>query len=269
MKSPFPGMDPYLEQRWRDVHTSWMVYARTQLNDQLPPDLQALVEESLDVSLDDDRLGSRFPDVRFPDVRVVEEPSAMFTEPSEFAGGIAVAEPVVVLQADDPPVQRHIEIIDGASGGRVITAIELLSPGNKIGRNGRNAYTRKQREYVDAGINLVEIDFIRQGEHVMSVPWPLIPPGLRSPYLICVRRAEQVLQFELFHAPLRRPLPNIPIPLRPNDKDVVLQLQPLIDACYRGGRHQKINYQEEPVPQFDPDDAAWADRLLREHGRRK
>ena len=31
MKSPFPGMDPYLEQFWGDVHTTMAVFMREQL----------------------------------------------------------------------------------------------------------------------------------------------------------------------------------------------------------------------------------------------
>ena len=40
-------MDPYLEPFWGDVHSSLIVYFRDQINDQLPADLQARVEESL------------------------------------------------------------------------------------------------------------------------------------------------------------------------------------------------------------------------------
>ena len=35
-KSPFPGMDPYLEQHWGDVHTRLMFYISNQINAQLP-----------------------------------------------------------------------------------------------------------------------------------------------------------------------------------------------------------------------------------------
>ena len=36
MRSPFPGMDPWLEQRWRDVHARLIVYIANQLQAQLP-----------------------------------------------------------------------------------------------------------------------------------------------------------------------------------------------------------------------------------------
>ena len=48
MKSPFPGMDPFLEPKWPEVHASLIVYARNQLNSLLPTDLQANIEENLE-----------------------------------------------------------------------------------------------------------------------------------------------------------------------------------------------------------------------------
>src|SRR5438105_4713913 len=45
MKSPFPGMDPFLEQYWGDVHHSLIQYARDTMQPQLPADLRARVEE--------------------------------------------------------------------------------------------------------------------------------------------------------------------------------------------------------------------------------
>ena len=43
MNSPFPGMDPYLEQYWQDVHARLILYACDQLEDQLPGNLIARV----------------------------------------------------------------------------------------------------------------------------------------------------------------------------------------------------------------------------------
>ncbi len=47
MSSPFPGMDPYLKAHWRDVHTRLMTYLCDQIQDQLPANLVARVEESV------------------------------------------------------------------------------------------------------------------------------------------------------------------------------------------------------------------------------
>jgi len=47
MNSPFPGMDPYLEASWRDVHATLIVYFKDHLQPQLSGDLRARVEERL------------------------------------------------------------------------------------------------------------------------------------------------------------------------------------------------------------------------------
>src|SRR5437868_1785260 len=90
MKSPFPGMDPYLEQHWRDVHASLIIYARDQLQPQLPGKLVARVEERLVVEPEDGDGRSIFPDVR-----VVEQPSKE-AGGTLLAAEVALTEPVLV-----------------------------------------------------------------------------------------------------------------------------------------------------------------------------
>ncbi len=263
MKSPFPGMDPYLEAYWGDIHTSLIVYARNQLNAQLPDDLQARVEESLAVQEEDERIHTVYPDVT-----IVEEPEVMPGDGGLATATITVAEPVLVAVADEPRTERHLEIVDVSDGGRVVTAIEILSPANKANVDGQVAYIRKQREYLDAGINLVEIDLIRAGGFVLAIAPERLPASCRTPYLVCTRRANRPAYAELYPLPLRQSLPNIPIPLRPSDKDVVLQLQPLLDACYHDGRYHRINYRADPTPRLGEADARWVDEVLRSKGLR-
>ena len=47
MPSPFPGMDPYLEAHWRDVHARLIIYASDALQGVLPHPLRARVEERI------------------------------------------------------------------------------------------------------------------------------------------------------------------------------------------------------------------------------
>ena len=42
------------------------------------------------------------------------------------------AEPDPARPQDEPQTLRHIEIVGGGNGERVITAIEFLSPANKV-----------------------------------------------------------------------------------------------------------------------------------------
>ena len=129
MKSPFPGMDPYLEAKWPEVHASLIVYARNQINQQLPADLQANIEENLAVRAANEHLYS----IR-PDIHLAEDEA--FVPTPRAASGVALAEPLVVPRAKHP--ERHVEIVN--QDGRVITAIEFLSPWNKIGERAREQY---------------------------------------------------------------------------------------------------------------------------------
>ena len=64
MPSPFPGMDPYLEQFWRDIHARCTIYAADQLQARLPADLRARVEERVFVEPAFGVARSVYPDIR-------------------------------------------------------------------------------------------------------------------------------------------------------------------------------------------------------------
>jgi Protein of unknown function (DUF4058) len=263
MKSPFPGMDPYLESRWGDVHARFMVYACDAIASGLPPNLIAHVEEYMAVQSGDEseRISS--------DIRVEELPTNGMTEQPTNSSGVAIADPLVVPTALPRRTLRSIRILDPDSGNRIVTAVEVLSRSNKVGRAGREDYERKQRELLEGGANLVELDFLRAGGHVLAVPYDNFPNGFREPYRICVVRASARHQGEIYRAAFRQRLPVIRIPLRPKDSDVLLDLQPLIDVVYERGRYARlIDYGTEPTPRLDPEDAAWADELLRKQGKR-
>jgi hypothetical protein len=257
LSSPFPGMDPYLESRWPEVHARLIVYATNQVNQLLPNDLQASIEESLGVYADDDD-----PTSIRPDVNVSQHP--LIAPSSQPEGTTALAEPALVRRAPHP--SRHIEIV--SSNGRIITAIEFISPWNKVGSKAREQYTRKQSAYMDAGVNLVEIDLVRQGAYVLAAPLSDIPETYQTPYMICVYRFIRPELFEIYRAPLQERLPNIPIPLRPHEHDIVLELQPLIDTCYRDGRYSRIDYKQDPKAKFSESDTTWLATHLKETGRR-
>ena len=266
MRSPFPGMDPYLEQYWGDIHHTLITYARGALQRELPGDLVARVDERVFVEPSEGR-GRNI----VPDVRVVERGRPGGGGMGTGTGnGVAVAEPLVVhLEQSEPIRQGFIEIIDIKSGRRVVTVIEVLSPSNKLPGPGRELYVKKQEELRAGGVSLVEIDLLRTGTRVLSVPLDRIPEGHRTAYAACARRGWKTLEIEYYRIPLRERLPAIAIPLRRDDRDVALDLQSLIDQCYDSGRYgDDIDYREEPEPPLAADDAGWANALLREQGRR-
>lgn len=101
MKSPFPGMDPFLESRWESVHGALATYASEALNRQLPTGLLARSGERSVVTTDDD-----YRDI-IPDVTVFERGLA---EPSIVAGGVAVARAVRVQALEYTIKQWYVEI---------------------------------------------------------------------------------------------------------------------------------------------------------------
>jgi hypothetical protein len=260
--SPCPGMDPYLERHWRDVHGSLVIYARDALNEQLGGELVARCDERLVIEQSD---ASR-RDIH-PDGRVVEH--GLGDMPVRPLGGVAVAELLVVEVPDEPVTERFVNIIDPSTGGRVVTSVELLSPTNKLPGDGREQYLLKQRECAAAGVSLVEVDLVRKGLWTVAVPRGLLSPDLGNDSVTCVRRSWMPLRYEVYRMPLRDRLPAIRVPLRGGDADVVLDLQALLDRSYRSaGYGRTINYRSDPIPPLDADDAAWADALLRDAGRR-
>jgi hypothetical protein len=255
-------MDPYLEMHWRDVHTALMIYARDAIQDRLPGDLLARVEEGVSIDLGEDLRGAAL------DVQVVEQPGFVTRSAEQQESNVTVAEPLVV-PVSLPHTDRHITIVDAGSGNRVITAIEFLSPTNKTPGPDRERYLRKQQDYLDGKVNLVEVDLIRAGIFSMAVPVGSINQHFRTEYQICVRRVTRPDEAEVYRAALRERLPTIRIPLRPKDRDVTLDLQALIDQCYRRGRNWAIDYHADPVPMLSLPDARWADELLRAAGIRQ
>lgn len=251
MKSPFPGMDPYLEAYWGDIHNTFMTYAKKQLNQQLPEDLVARVENSLFVDAEE-----AYRTI-YPDVAVVER-SPTGVQSTGVLPEVAVAEPSLVLPDSERRPLRHLEIIDRRHGGKVVTVIELISPANKSG-DGRTKYQRKQQEYLDSGINFVEVDLLRAGEPIVYRSAAVVSER-RTAYVATIHRHDRT---EVYCIGLRQILPNLAIPLRPNDRDVVLQLQPILDECYADGRYDGLNYADRLDPPLNPEDAAWAAELIR------
>jgi hypothetical protein len=255
-------MDPYLEQHWGDVHHSLVTYARDHLQKMLPKDLRARVEERVFVeSLQD----GRRPII--PDVRVLERMERK-SKRGTAAMPLATAEPLILL-IDEEVTQGYIEIRDASSGHRVVTVIEVLSPANKVPGEGQEKYLQKRHELRDGRVSLVEIDLVRTGTRPLPVPLDTLPPPFRTTYHVWVRRGWELLKVEIYRAPLRERLPVIRIPLRQTDTDVPLDLQALIEECYRNGNYEDdIDYQADSYPPLDPSDARWANALLRKLGRR-
>jgi hypothetical protein len=183
-----------------------------------------------------------------------------------------------VLEADKPLRvkkfrsefrQPFLEIFDDLHH-RLITGIEFISPNNKSKTDGRRLYKKKQSELTAARVNLVEIDLLRRGRHIVSVPKALADSAEDWTYLVCLWRAEHDEEFDLYPIPLKSRLPKIQIPLKPGDEDAVLDLQAVLNRAYDAGPYRvSVDYSKPPPHgRMNSDDLAWADQILREAGLR-
>lgn len=258
--NPFPGMNPFLEAFWPDVHTRLIGYIADELSERLPEGLKARSEEQVTLSSEDDRDGIQAR----ADVAVVEswkKGIAPSWQPEDGAqgGSMTCTEPLYCI--DEEETERWIEVTD--RHGKLITVIEVLSPTNKSSE--RDKYRAKRQTYIAGGVNVVEIDLLRGGQHVVNVP----RGRLRDPnvtYLVCVTRATNIARKEYYPIPLDQPLPTIRIPLRPDDPDAVLALQPLIDRCYRKGAYWEESHTRLIGPPLGANEAAWVAERLKTAG---
>lgn len=258
MDSPFPGMDPYLEQFWNDVHGKLVPYIADTLNELLPARFRASMDKRVVIAdIDQPLSGSRYPDV------------AILAAPKLGGGGAtavlssrALVRPPTLMAFKGEPLKQHfVEIIDMKFGEKVVTGIEVLSPENKRPSDGMIQFQRKQSEYRNARVNRVEIDLLRDGRRLFDFPLGQLPQQQQKPYYVTVYRAAREGECEVYAIDLRETLPVIAIPLRPADEDVWLDLQHLIARVYRNGRFP-IDYDEPCDPPLVGDDAVWAKEML-------
>ncbi|MDB5311473.1 MAG: hypothetical protein JWO38_5675 [Gemmataceae bacterium] len=264
MPSPFPGMDPYLEDPafWPGFHTTLLTAVRAALTPQLPPGFYAELEQHIwfrEEAADD---GPKF---RKPDVYVVEGGGrGGKTHPT---GSTVVGSPptlTVTLPKIVREVGPHTIQIRDARNRRVVTAIELLSPSNKEPGADRDRYLLKRSEFVANGTHMVEIDLLRSGHRLPIRP---VPDG---DYYVYVTDAAYYDEVAVWVFTVRDPIPPFPVPLTTDHTPVVLALRPCLDRAYEEANYgPRIDYTAPAVPRLRKPDAEWAADLLKKHSKKK
>jgi hypothetical protein len=150
--------------------------------------------------------------------------------------------------------------------GRLVTLLEVVSPANKTTDAGRQAYLEQQRQAQDAQANLAEIDLVLQGQPTLDYAREGLP---KWHYAVTVTRVVQPQRHEIYTATLEKRLPRFRLPLGPEERDTVLDLQAAFTRCFvEGGYYARIDYcQDPPVPLSD-EDGRWLDVMLRSQGLR-
>ncbi len=251
MPSPFPGMNPYFEQAayWLDFHTEFLSALRRLLAPRIGPKYIVQLEEHMYIHDLPPEPRRRVGDADLSLARTGRKGIA--------AAGVGLMEAPAEIRLPEQEVEEvpYLEVRDRL-GRELVTVIELLSPSNKRAGEDREAYLAKRRELLRTPTHLVEIDLLRG--------WTPMPQEGRPEceYSVMVSRAERRPAADFWPIRLRDRLPIIPIPLRPPDDAVPVDLQEVLHRAYDGPGYEHFIYSGSPEPPLSSDDAAWARQFL-------
>lgn len=267
MPSPFPGMDPYLEDPaiWPDFHDALAGEIRAILNRNLPEPYYAQlgVREEIDI-IGEGATRRIIPDVAIrraaPDaaLAVLDAPRAEIDESLE-----------VEIEHELRDV-NFVEIRDARRNHEVVTLIEILSPSNKRPGWDAQQYLQRRKEIFASGTSLVEIDLLRDGDRLWYGPEVTERLAALDPapeYVVLIQNAGKRsprLTFDLFPAYLEKRLPVIGVPLRPAESDVALDLQFAFQEAYDSGPYRRgaVDYSQQPPPPLNDSARDFVQRCL-------
>jgi hypothetical protein len=221
MPSPFPGMDPYLEDpRLFPTFQRQFVSCLFQM---LLPQVA-------------DRYRARIATRSY----VIETP--LFTSVTR-----------------EEHTEDTIEIRQRGDS-KLVTLIDLVSPANKTTPIGRSAYLRTRQIGKQCAANLVEIDLVLQGQPTLEYSRDGLPEW---DYAVTVTRSTQPERYEIYTATVQKRLPKFRLPLSPDDKDTVVDVQSAFQRCYDQNDYAElIDYDKEPPAFLDETDRRWVRDLL-------
>lgn len=257
----YPGVNAHLTNfllqpggGWESFHSGWITSIQEALDEILPPNYYSLEEKSLQM-VHRDQGGGVKP--RRPDASIFQRP----TERSAPASPLVVAtdptqvmplENVAVAIDDDVMRVGVYEFTNRQVPGKLVTAIEVLSPANKPPATFSGAYRERRNETLAAGVNLVEIDLIHTRRPVVELlpSYPDREEGAQ-PTLVLVSRPHPSLQegeFRIYAVGIADPLPKVAVPLL-GDDEIVLHLQATYNQRIARTRLFQIvvDYADDPV----------------------
>lgn len=250
MPSPFPGMNPYLEQNydWNEFHQNYISRMQEFLAHRVGP--KYFVKSEVRLYLHERSAEER----RFFAVADAGISSPRQSVVSQSSATMPTAPLQLQLPAVEIEKQSYLEIRD-ARNRALVTVIEMLSPSNKDPSGDYEPYMSKRRQILNSPAHFVEIDLCRGGRRPES---PALPT---CDYYVLVSRREDRPSVGVWPIGLREALPPVPIPLSAPDPPVLLDLKAILDVVYDAFEYGNHIYQEMPDPALSSDDEAWARRI--------
>lgn len=266
MVSPFPGMDPFLENpyTWSEVHHWLIAIISEKLVPQVRPKYRVKINHRIYKVNNINNNGDSSLLVGIPDVTVKTTATKQPETNQNNTSNVAILEPktkvkslTVQLPITEEIKQGYLEIID-LQKGNIVTAIEILSPVNKRKGEGRTKYLKKRAEILSSLTHFVEIDLLRDYEKM-----PILDLDIDFDYHILISQSEKRPQADLYGINLPDTLPIIPIPLNKEDGFAEINLQEILNLVYeRAGYDYSIDYDQEIVPSLSDKYQNWCTEIL-------
>ena len=269
-KSPFPGMDPFLERNptWEDVH-GWFI---RELVRQIVPAVRRL---GLEVGVER-TVYRRDPDAGMmligePDFLSFQESASSGVTWNRSSGGVALAEPQavheVVLDDDEQSFHKQdfLVVREELRGYvRVVAVAELLSPANKSGTYAA-LYQEKRQHFLASQSHFLEIDLLRDGANPSRDRFPELPS---TPYFIFLARKKGMgWNEEGFPVRLQDSLPTIGLPLTADRPILPLNLQSALESAFNLSAFVSNRlYGELPGPALSAEDQSFVNNILTDRG---
>src|SRR5262245_52588564 len=135
MKSPFPGMDPYIEARglWEDFHTSLVYEIKLALARDIPDRYVVRAGERSYLVLVESEGKKDHPFIPDVSVKTPQRPKKGTKKESTAVAELAPEEGPVALRAfiEEEHREAFVEIYETDPEQRLVTTLEVLSPSNK------------------------------------------------------------------------------------------------------------------------------------------
>lgn len=218
MPSPFPGMDPYVEDE-----KLWPVFQRLLASNLYQMLLPGLVDR----------------------YRAKVNQRCYTTE-----------EPLFTSIIKQERVEEFIEI-RLRSDNRLVTLIDIASPINKTLDQGRTAYLATRKMARTQGAGIVEIDLVTQGKSLLEYNREGLPEW---DYAVTINRCTQPDKYEIYTSGVAKRLPRFKVPLAPDDRDTVMDLQSVFNRAFEQGSFTaSIDYSQDPPYRMDDAKLKWID----------
>lgn len=263
--SPFPGMDPFLEQnpQWEVFH-GWFIRELARQSIGPARDLGCTID--VERTIYGRETTGELVLFGEPDVMLARD--HMQYDSLSSGSALAVAQPQAiheVVLADterETHKQEYIVVRLQGTWAPVLAVVELLSYANKRGIYAPK-YREKRSRYLASGTHFMEIDFLRAGENPSRDLFPELPA---TAYFIYVARKNGFARLdEGYPLRLHDPLPKIGLPLGPGRPDLPMDLACAFRSAYElGYRSNWLLYGEVAVPEpaLSEADQQWVERTI-------